>query len=1141
MLSQPLNGATWSMRLGPTGTRGGFVDESLTLAGAARSGRTMTTRTMTRNDTSDSRLTGRWIDPCGAFFNGSAVEITEDSWGPVAPKMQVHATATYFLDMSSYRRAELFEKRADGTLRRYRATVGPNQTLVVEMPANQLQWTLVRDTGNIVPSGFFMWFERLEDEQRHAQAVDQRNRLKIWALASIALACASGEAVVSWSRVLSGRSGAVVALVVMCFTACSEFGLMHSSTSAILVALLCSLLVQAHVAAGREHACGEGADEQDGVALMLSALLSFVTHCFLEVRSFQSWVVPASQVLGFVCVALLDYRACTDCIAELAGRLASALLLGLLGLAFWTRRWLDEKAERGAWIRHQHGEKRAAEQARAESRIRDVMEVQNLLQEFAFSPTSSRPLQSLHYVRSTTSEFTLFAQKSDAVRPQQTDPTSFATFRTRELDAREKTVATSTSKTGLHPGYFRHTNRRWSWASFVNTMPSLPSVSRVSSSLSSEPDGRLPSESKSPPFLEERPRKAPVPDWLPTELGPVDLAQGEPNGLLSAALANAESHPDLIRDIAEKIRLPSYSLKSFFEDCLQAFPELQLFFVCGGASPSSSGDAPQEEYQRTIGALFSVYWLLRINDPGAHGREGFCFGVDSSWSTPSGASRAPSLEVATSKCASEMTEAEKRQVFFHNMDWEKFSEVVEDSLIHSSSTEVERIMAMLALTAFHDIMKVQDLCPTVQEAHAPYQGFGAGSVILDHDKALAYVLEHFGDLLPSYRALPADARAVVLLTQAKMQFNHGWFVQAEAPPGAMLSGFRRIVGSAPAGDIAFYFFHWLTDLAGADGTPMSGSVKFVVNFPLAVLKEFLWSMPFLQRLQDHTETDVVEHYLIARWRATLPNQAIPTGNSSVALMRLAAMAGSNAETAVEMFRTLTSRDREVLSREMALTGLEDQRYRCCAIEGGAPALLVYYGPALLQRCQAWENEMKQALVVLAAVYRAGRRLWPFQAFEAARADMKTKTVTLEIGQLKSLSVSRVFNAGPEEIRRVWILLQRNEQEAVAELKSSSQINALLKDKSRFAFLDLDEKGEGKEDDDDLSEDMEQDEGDNASYPLGDSATSSFGQPCTVDSCCASRSQSRKASIENLSTMRASAPPPPLLPPPAPPEPPSPPG
>eukprot|EP00965_Chrysotila_dentata_P017881 594676-Pleurochrysis_carterae.AAC.1 len=56
-----------------------------------------------------------------------------------------------------------------------------------------------------------------------------------------------------------------------------------------------------------------------------------------------------------------------------------------------------------------------------------------------------------------------------------------------------------------------------------------------------------------------------------------------------------------------------------------------------------------------------------------------------------------------------------------------------------------------------------------------------------------------------------DAFAQICFSQSKLDFNHGWFIQAEAPPSS-LSSFKRALdrGDADAAKIAFYFVHWLT-------------------------------------------------------------------------------------------------------------------------------------------------------------------------------------------------------------------------------------------------------------------------------------------------------------------------------------------
>ena len=90
---------------------------------------------------------------------------------------------------------------------------------------------------------------------------------------------------------------------------------------------------------------------------------------------------------------------------------------------------------------------------------------------------------------------------------------------------------------------------------------------------------------------------------------------------------------------------------------------------------------------------------------------------------------------------------------------------------------MERTAAMLALTAIHDIMKVEALLPRVLPEHAPYHGYGAGEAIKDHDLALGYVLECDPSALPSFDCLHREQQAAVRFTQAELGFNHGWLVQ----------------------------------------------------------------------------------------------------------------------------------------------------------------------------------------------------------------------------------------------------------------------------------------------------------------------------------------------------------------------------
>ncbi|CAE8650437.1 unnamed protein product, partial [Polarella glacialis] len=214
-----------------------------------------------------------------------------------------------------------------------------------------------------------------------------------------------------------------------------------------------------------------------------------------------------------------------------------------------------------------------------------------------------------------------------------------------------------------------------------------------------------------------------------------------------------------------------------------------------------------------------------------------------------------------------------------------------------------RMVSLLALTAIHDIMKMESILPTVQPEHAPYHDYAAANVIGDHDIALSYLMDHYPELLPSFIDLDPVERRSVQFTQCKLCFNHGWFVQAEAPPGAIFTKFRETIirdhkSEIGSRDVALYFVHWLTDLAGAEPTPLGGCEKFVIKFPLPVLNSFLKSFKFVEKIATHTETEVMQQYLQYRWtEAAELDQSLgipPTGDDAIVKMRLLCMAQGNA-------------------------------------------------------------------------------------------------------------------------------------------------------------------------------------------------------------------------------------------------------
>jgi len=396
-----------------------------------------------------------------------------------------------------------------------------------------------------------------------------------------------------------------------------------------------------------------------------------------------------------------------------------------------------------------------------------------------------------------------------------------------------------------------------------------------------------------------------------------------------------------------------------------------------------------------------------------------------------------------------MNDDEKRASFLKTMDWSLFDDLVK----HAGCVDCEeRVEALLCLTAFHDIMKVEALLPTVQPEHAPYCGYDAGVRILDHDVALGYIMEYFPSLLPSYRGLSSEGQKAVLFTQGKMQFNHGWFVQAEAPPGAMLSGFKAALraGAAPR-DMALYFLHWTTDLAGAEATPLGGAEKFVLKFPHAVLSSFMWSIPYLRRLQTHNETEVVEMYLAARWNVLAPSISMPSPveEGNIACVRLAVMAQSDLRV-VDAFKALEDEHRGCLATELARTGCRGQRFAGAdPVNGGGPALLVYYGPALLQKHRGGSfEELCTALCAFAQVLQAARRLWPLKEEEEGT------TVTIQIGVLKAATLEDIVTAPAGDKRQVWVLRQHNLLEGSVELVRASGLQELHDDGASFHVLDF---------------------------------------------------------------------------------------
>ena len=150
------------------------------------------------------------------------------------------------------------------------------------------------------------------------------------------------------------------------------------------------------------------------------------------------------------------------------------------------------------------------------------------------------------------------------------------------------------------------------------------------------------------------------------------------------------------------------------------------------------------------GALFSVYWLMRLDmaevqgSASLGGQNAFCLGVDeTTWETNplptamegpfnSGSSSVGSSNRRGSSIGSSSRRGSLRQVsdiemnakkrtdFLLSHDWMQMHALILDAgmltRLEGGGVEVcvERTRAMLVLTAIHDVMKIEELLPRVQ-------------------------------------------------------------------------------------------------------------------------------------------------------------------------------------------------------------------------------------------------------------------------------------------------------------------------------------------------------------------------------------------------------------------------------------------
>lgn len=255
-------------------------------------------------------------------------------------------------------------------------------------------------------------------------------------------------------------------------------------------------------------------------------------------------------------------------------------------------------------------------------------------------------------------------------------------------------------------------------------------------------------------------------------------------------------------------------------------------------------------------------------------------------------------------------------------------------------------------------------------------------------------------------------------------------------------------GSAPAEDLALYFLHWVTDLAGAEATPKGGCEKLVLKFPHHVLRAFLWSIPYLEHLASQSETAVMKEYLCARWEAAGAGQ-LSSGAEGICLLRLMVMAQAKSPQIVKLaFGMLDGGRRQLLAQEMAMTGIAGQSY-FSGQEAHAvgPAFLIYYGPALLQLNNLEGPLLSAALRTLCKVYEVARAMFP--ASEGAVG----QTVKIEIASLKGKKVTSVMTE--LDWGSVWVMLKGNEQEASVKLATYQDVNRWYEEGANLRIIDID--------------------------------------------------------------------------------------
>lgn len=561
-----------------------------------------------------------------------------------------------------------------------------------------------------------------------------------------------------------------------------------------------------------------------------------------------------------------------------------------------------------------------------------------------------------------------------------------------------------------------------------------------------------------------------------------DGAKTSPNDVWGALMRDQTCDMAVVIAIATKISEPDYDVKTYLRDVEDAFPELKLFLATiqddvphmtsalsmhanserttkvlaesvavemppsnndGGRKPWKEMTVAQRkefECQRCLSSFLTVYWMLRLNHDG---KRGFAMGLNKDCTVKEYTKKGGDSE--------EDVDELKRTRFLDCMDWA----LIEDVVVLAGCKAPERIACLLCLTAITGAVRPPDLRLVLQPEHAPFYGYQAGEVLNDVAAATCYLMTHFVDLVPSFAALPQDLQQAARTAARKMDFNaatHVGFCQAELPPGLALTNFKAGLKDAAEEDIGLYFLHWLTDVAGADATPIRGAERLVLRCPLKVLNAMLVSFPFLKTLGRGSETAVTEAYLEARWKTEMPSgRALPEEPmEAITQLRLTAMAHFD-EAVLTGYAESNATVQHILQSELVRTGVAGPDGVWSRLKAAdhkdelGPAFCALHSSVMFQRCHKNHTEMALALRVLAAVYHAGRTLW------VAAPECVGSTVRLDLLELKSYEIAYVVNTGSQS---VWVLVRESDDYAVCRLTRITDVNAMVANNTKFCVLDI---------------------------------------------------------------------------------------